>query len=74
MQKLQRKQTTTIKHQPGAKPSLPRSAPIHFISAEGCIGVADYGTINDNFDNVAWLDSINVTYDPAQMRRQKAKA
>ena len=53
VQKLQRKQTTTIKHQPGSKPSLPRSASIHFISAEGCIGVADYGTIDDNFDNVA---------------------
>ena len=35
------------------------------MSAEGCICVADYGTIDDNFDNVAWIDSIDVTYDPA---------
>ena len=65
VQKLQRKQTTTIKHQPGTKPSVPRSAPIHFISAEGCIGVVDYGTIDDNFDIVAWISSIGITYDPA---------
>ena len=30
----------TIKCQLGTKPSLPRSAPIHFMSADGCIGVA----------------------------------
>ena len=65
VQKLQRKQTTSIKCQPGTKPSLPRSAPVHFMSAEGCIGVADYGTIDDNFDSVAWIDSIDITYDPA---------
>ena len=47
-QKLQRKQTTTMKCQPGTKPSLPRSAPIPFMSTEGCISVADYGTIDDN--------------------------
>ena len=68
VQKLQRKQTTTIKHQPGTKPSLSRSAPIHFMSAEGCIGIADYGTIDDNFDNVAWIDSIDITYDPASQQ------
>ena len=39
VQKLQRKQATTIKCQSGTKPSLPRSAPIHFMSAEGCFGV-----------------------------------
>ena len=33
------------------------------MSAEGCIGVADYGTIDDKFDNVAWIYSIDVTYD-----------
>ena len=55
------KQTTTIKYQSGTKPSTPRSAPIPFMSAEGCIGVADYGTIDDNFDNVARIDSIDVT-------------
>ena len=48
----------------GTKTSLPSSAPIHFMSTEGCIGVADYGTIEDTFDNVAWIDSIDVTYDP----------
>ena len=35
------------------------------MSAEGCIGIVHYGTIDDNFDNVAWIDSIDVTYDPA---------
>ena len=65
MQKLQSKQTTTIKDQLGTRPSLPRSAPIHFMSAEGCIGIADYGTIDDNFDSVAWIDSSDVTYDLA---------
>ena len=65
VQKLQRKQTTTIKHQPGTKPSLPRSAPIHFMSAEGFIGVADSGTTDANFHSVSWIDTIDVTYDPA---------
>ena len=35
------------------------------MSAEGCIGLADYGSIDDNSDNVSWIDSIDVTYDPA---------
>ena len=35
------------------------------MSAEGCIGVADYGTIDANFDNIAWIDSIDVRYVPA---------
>ena len=46
-------------------PLLPRSAPLHFMSAENCIDVTDYGTIDDNFDNVAWTDSTDITYDPA---------
>ena len=41
------------------------SAPIHFISTEGCISVANYGTVDDNFDNIAWIDSIDVTYNLA---------
>ena len=65
MQKLQRMQTTTIKHQSGTKPCLPRSPPIHFMSAEGCICAADYGTIDDTFDDVSLIDSIDVTYDQA---------
>ena len=65
MQKLQRKQTTAIKHQPGTKPLLPRLAPIHFMSAEGCVGVANYGTIDDNCDNIAWIETIDVTNGPA---------
>ena len=52
VQNLQRKQTTTTKHQPGSKPSFSWSAPINFMSAEGHIGVADYGTVDDNFDDV----------------------
>ena len=35
------------------------------MSAEDCIGVEDYGTIDDTFDNVAWIDSTDVSYDPA---------
>ena len=35
------------------------------MSAEGYIGVAGYGRIDDKFDNLAWIDSIDVTYDPA---------
>ena len=35
------------------------------MSAEDCIGVADYGTTDDNYDSVDWIDSIDVTYDPA---------
>ena len=34
------------------------------MSVEGGIGVAEYGTIDDNFDNVDWIDSIDVTNDP----------
>ena len=35
------------------------------MSAEDCVGVAGYGTVDDDFDNVAWIDSIDVTYDTA---------
>ena len=35
------------------------------MSADGCIGVEDYGTIGDNFYKVPWIDSTDVTYDPA---------
>ena len=55
----------TIKCQQSTKSSPPRSAPIRFMSPEGCIGIADYCTIDDNFDNIAWIDSIDVTYDAA---------
>ena len=65
VQTLPRKQTTDIKHRLHTKPSLPRSASIHFMSTEGCVGVVDYDPIDDNFDNVAWIDSTDVTYDPA---------
>ena len=33
--------------------SASQVTPLHFMSAEGCIGVAHYGTIDDKFDNVA---------------------
>ena len=32
------------------------------MGAEGCIGVADYGTTDDNFHCVALIDSIDVIY------------
>ena len=35
------------------------------MSTEGCIDIADYGTIDDNFDNVAWIDITDVTDNPA---------
>ena len=44
--------------------TIPGIEPIHFISAEGCIGVADFGTVNDNFDNVQWCDCKDVNYNP----------
>ena len=31
------------------KPALPRSEPIHFKNAEDCVGVTDFGTVDDNF-------------------------
>ena len=35
------------------------------MTADGCIGISDFGTIDDNFDNVQWMDSIEVSYNPA---------
>ena len=35
------------------------------MTADGCIGLSDFGTIDDNFDNVQWMDSIEVSYNPA---------
>ena len=32
---------------------------------DGCIEVSDFGTIDDNFNNVQWMDSIEVSYNPA---------
>ena len=60
--KLQRK--AVIKPRQGTRPALSRSEPIHFMSAQGPIGVTDFGTIDDNFDNVQWIDSIEVSYNP----------
>ena len=63
VQRLQRKSLT--KPQQGSKPSLSRNEPIHLMTADSCIGVSDFGTIDDNFDNVQWMDSIEVSYYPA---------
>ena len=49
---------------PRFQTSLSRNEPIHLITADSCIGVSDFGT-NDNFDNVQWMDSIEVSYNPA---------
>ena len=43
---------------------MSRNEPIHLMSAEGCIGVSDFGTIDDNLDNVQWMDSTEVSYNP----------
>ena len=63
VQRLQRK--LQVKLGIGYRPALPRSEPIHFISAEGCTGVANFGMIDDNFDNVQWCDSIEINYNSA---------
>ena len=31
------------------------------MKAMRCIGVADFGTVNDNIDNIDWLASIDVS-------------
>ena len=33
--------------------------------ADGCVGVSEFCTIDDNLDNVQWMDSIEVSYNPA---------
>ena len=33
------------------------------MSAKECIGVAEFGTVDDNFDNVDWIASIDVSYN-----------
>ena len=63
VQSLQRK-SLTKPHQ-GSKPALSRNEPIHLMTADGCGGVSDFGTIDDNFDNVQWMGSIEVSYIPA---------
>ena len=35
------------------------------MAADSCIGASDFGTIDDNSDNVQWMDSIEVSYKPA---------
>ena len=49
----------------GFKPVLSRNEPIHLMTADSCVGVSDFSTIDDNFDNVQWMDSIEVSYNPA---------
>ena len=63
VQRLQRK-SFTKPHQ-GSKPVLSRNEPIHLMTADGCIGVSDFSTIDDNFDNIQWIDFIEVSYNPA---------
>ena len=63
VQRLQRK-SFTKPHQ-GSKPALSWNEPIHLMTADGCIGVSDFGTIDDNFSNVQWMDCIEVRYNPA---------
>ena len=63
VEKLQRKPFTKL-HQ-GSKPALSRNEPIHLMTADSCVGVSDSGTIDDNFDNVQWMTSIDVSYNLA---------
>ena len=63
VQRLQRK-SFTKPHQ-GSKLALSRNEPIHLMTADSCTGVSDFGTINDNFDNVKWIDSIEISYNAA---------
>ena len=64
VQRLQRK-SFTKPHQ-GSKPAVSRNEPIHLMTADRCIGVSDFGTVDDNFDNVQWMDTIEVSYNPAK--------
>ena len=34
------------------------------MSVKGCIGVAEFGTVDDNFVSVNWLGFIDVSYNP----------
>ena len=63
VQRLQRK-SLTKPHQ-GSKPALSRNEPIHLMTANSCVGISDFGTIDDNFDNIQWMQSIEVNYHPA---------
>ena len=49
----------------GSKPGLPRNEPIHLMTADGSVRVPDFGTIDDNFDNVQWMDSKEFNYNPS---------
>ena len=41
------------------------------MSVEGCIGVADFRRVDDNFDNVQLSDSTEVNYSPANQSTHK---
>ena len=56
VQRLDRK-SFTKPHQ-GSKQALSRNEPIHLMTGDDYIRVSDFGTINDNFNNVQWMDSI----------------
>ena len=58
------RKSLTKPHQ-GSKPALSRNEPIHLMTADSCVGVSHFGTIDDNFNNVQWMDSIKVSYNPA---------
>ena len=61
---VQRKPVTVFRPQPSHIAALSRSWVIHFMRAKGCIGFSKFGTFNDNIDNVDWLASIDVSYNP----------
>ena len=50
-----------VRPQQSPRAVLSRSEPINFMSAKGCIGVADYGTVDDYIDIVGWIVSIAVS-------------
>ena len=61
---MHRKPATAVRPQQRLRVALSRSDLTHFMIAKACIGVAELATIDDNFDNIDWLDSIDVSYNP----------
>ena len=67
VQRFQKKSFT--KPCQGFKPALSRNEPTHLKTADSCDGVSDFGTIYDNLDNIQWMDSMEVSYNPATYQK-----
>ena len=57
---MQRKPAITVRPEQSPRAVLCRTEPIHLMCAKGCIGVAEFGTVDDKFDIVDLLASIDV--------------